>query len=136
LLERHGIGLDHLHLEPAEAVAPAGLAPFRDALIRSMQASGHYGPADGQVTFLGDRLFRTSIYFPANVPTGLYNVEVFLFRDGDVESAQTTPLVVAKVGFGAEVSEFSRGQPLMYGLIGVLGAVAAGWLAGAVFRRA
>lgn len=135
VLERHQIGLPHLRLESRAQPTAGTLADYRAALIRTKQRAGLYGVTLGQVTFLGARLFRTNIYFPANVPTGLYNVEVFLIRDGDVLSAQTTPLVVSKVGFSAEVFEFARSQPFSYGLAAVLGALAAGWLAGSVFRR-
>ena len=135
VLERHQIGLAHLRLESKEPPTDGTLADYRSALVRTKQRAGLYGVTLGQVSFLGARLFRTNIYFPANVPTGLYNVEVFLIRDGDVLSAQTTPLVVSKVGFSAEVFEFARSQPFSYGLAAVLGALAAGWLAGTVFRR-
>jgi len=135
VLERHQIGTAHLRLDTSDLVGPLALGDFREALIRNKQRAGQYGLTHGQVTFLGERLFRTNIYFPANVPTGLYNVEVFLIRGGEVVSAQTTPLVVSKVGFSAEVFDFARSQPLTYGVVAVFGAIAAGWLAGAMFRR-
>ncbi len=135
VLERHQIGLPQLQLGPREQLSPAELAVFRQALIRNKQRAGLYSITLGQVSFLGDRLFRTNIYFPANVPTGLYNVEALLIRNGEVVSAQTTPLVVSKVGFSAEIFEFARNQPLAYGVAAVIGAIAAGWLAGAAFRR-
>lgn len=135
VLERHQIGLPNLQLGPREQLAPEQLALFRSALIRNKQRAGLYGITLGQVTFLGDRLFRTNLFFPANVPTGLYTVEAMLIREGEVVSAQTTPLVVSKVGFSAEVFDFARNQPVAYGVAAVIGAIAAGWLAGAAFRR-
>ncbi|NUB15137.1 hypothetical protein GAY28_22500 [Azospirillum brasilense] len=134
VLERHQIGLPNLQLGPREQLAPDQLALFRSALIRNKQRAGLYGITLGQVAFLGERLFRTNIYFPANVPTGLYNVEALLIRDGEVVSAQTTPLVVSKVGFSAEIYDFARNQPMIYGVAAGIGAIAAGWLAGAIFR--
>lgn len=135
VLERHQIGLPHVQLGPRESLAPDELAVFRAALIRNKQRAGLYALTIGQVAFLGDRLFRTNIYFPANVPTGLYNVEALLIRDGEVVSAQTTPLVVSKIGFSAEVYDVARHRPITYGVLAVIGAVAAGWAAGAAFRR-
>lgn len=138
VLERHQIGVANMQFQP---VGVAGLrtrdemADYRQALVRNKQRAGLYGVAVGQVAFLGGRLFRTNIYFPSNVPTGLYNVEVMLIRDGEVVSAQTTPLVVSKVGFSADVYDFAHQRPLLYGLMAVIGAVLSGWLAGAVFRR-
>lgn len=135
VLERHQIGVRNLALHTEDELTPREQESFRTALIRNKQRAGLYGISLGQVAFLGERLFRTNIYFPSNVPTGLYNVEVFLIRDGEVASAQTTPLVVSKVGFSAELFDFARAQPMTYGVAAVLGAIAAGWLAGAVFRK-
>jgi len=132
---RHQIGLANLRLEPVTALAPDERTAFREALVRNKQEMGVYGTAVGQVAFLGERLFRTNVYFPANVATGLYTVSAYLVRDGQVVSAQTTPLVVSKVGFSAEIFEFAQRESLYYGLLAVLGAVLAGWLAAAAFRR-
>lgn len=135
VLERHQIGLPQLQLGPRETLDAEELAAFRAALIRNKQRAGLYALTFGQVAFLGERLFRTNIYFPANVPTGLYNVEALLIRDGEVVTAQTTPLVVSKVGFSAEIYDVARHRPITYGVAAVVGAVAAGWAAGAAFRR-
>lgn len=136
VLDRHGLGVDHVRLEPARGMPADQLAPFRAALIRNKQQMGLYAREPGKVEFLGARLFRANIQFPADVPTGLYTVEVFLLRDGEVVGAQTTPLAVSKSGFSAAVYEFAVGQPAMYGVAAVTLAAAAGWLAGFAFRRA
>jgi uncharacterized protein (TIGR02186 family) len=135
VLERHAIGLDHLRLDPRKKTSPEEARLFRTALVRNRQEAGLYGDTPGQVIFLGEHLFRTTVSFPANVPTGVYTVSVYLLRNGDVVSAQTTPLVVSKAGFSAEVYELAHRLPVWYGIGAVLGAVAAGWLAGAIFRR-
>ena len=135
VLARHEIGLDHLRLMPESPVSPDELADFRAALIRNKQEQGLYATSVGRVAFLGEQLFRTTIHFPANVPTGAYTVGVFLIRDADVVSAQITPLAVSKVGFSADVFEFASRQSALYGVFAILFAVAAGWLAGAIFRK-
>jgi hypothetical protein len=108
---------------------------FRDALERLKHAQGLYGYDDGGVTLLGNRLFRAELAFPANVPTGTYRVEVYLVRDGDVVSAEITPLVISKVGIGADVFHFAHNQSALYGLAAIVVAVFAGWLAGVAFRK-
>ena len=138
VLERAGIGLKYLQLAVSDddrEAGPEAIAAFRDALIRGQQRSGLYVTDTGQVSFLSGRLFRTRIDFPANVPTGQYQVEAYLFRGGQVVDAQTTPLIVGKVGMGAEIYEFAQNEPALYGLAAILVAVAAGWLASVVFRR-
>ena len=138
VLARHGIGLDRLALAPAAGTGlePAELAPFREALVRGRLEAGLYAGGDGQVVFLGKRLFRTNLFFPADVVTGAYSVSVFLIRDGDVASAQITPLSVSKTGVSAEISEFAQRRPVWYGLAAVFGAIAIGWGAGTMMGRA
>jgi len=70
------------------------------------------------------------------VPTGTYNVTVYLLRGGKVISAQTTPLVVAKIGVGARVFAFAHRHSALYGIAALVMALFAGWFAGAVFKRA
>ncbi len=135
LAARQQIGLPHLRLVPAAEVSADKLAEFRDALVRNKQRQGLFRRAVARVDFLGSRLFRTTIHFPANVPTGSYLVEVLLFNEGDVAQAQTTPLIVSKIGIGADIYEFAHRQSAAYGAVAILGALVAGWLAHLAFRR-
>ncbi len=137
VLNRHQIGVDHLRLE-AKGLSPddALYILFRRALIRNMQRAGLFAIDIDKVTFLGARLFRAELFFPANVPTGDYKVEVFLLRDGKVVGAQNTRLVVSKAGVGARVFAFAHQRPWLHGIIAVLAALAAGSLAAYVFKKA
>lgn len=129
------IGLENLRLTPMEPSSARRIGEFRAALIRTRQHEGLYAVQTGEIIFLGNRLFRTDLWIPANAPIGTYSVTVFLVRDGDVISAETTPLVVGKVGFEARVYQFAHQFGLFYGALAVLLAAAAGWLANMVFRR-
>jgi uncharacterized protein (TIGR02186 family) len=128
------LGIANLKLAASTPAPSVVVDAFRTALERTQQEAGLYVDRMGKVDFLGERLFRTTIKFPANVPTGTYLVEVFLVRYKDIVSGQTTPLVVSKVGVDAAVFEFSTRQPGFYGAIAVLTAVVAGWLASLPFR--
>lgn len=132
----HQIGLDYLRLNTERTLSPADAVDFRTAFIRNQIRSGLYVPTAGQVSFLGDRLFRTTITFPASVPTGTYLVEVFLVRDNSVVSGQTTPLVISESGIDAEVHDFADRYGLAYGLVAAVLAAMAGWLASLPFRNA
>jgi uncharacterized protein (TIGR02186 family) len=129
------IGLAHLRLDPIQDANPRRVGEFRDALIRNKVRVGLYTADPGQIVFLGNRLFRTDLRIPANAPIGTYTVSVYLIRDGDVIGAETTPLLVGKVGFEARVFEFAHGQSLAYGILAVLIAAVAGWLANLMFRK-
>ncbi len=137
VLARHEMGVEHLRLELARAKAsPNVAAEWRSGLIRNLQRLGLYANSVHNVTFLGNRLFRTQISLPANVPTGTYQVQVYLLQDGRVVSAQTTPLSVSKVGGEAVVFDFAYNRPATYGLIAIVLALMAGWLAHLAFRKA
>ncbi|MBX9634001.1 MAG: TIGR02186 family protein [Magnetospirillum sp.] len=135
VLERHQIGLDHLDLDIRPFDRRAGTADYRQALVRLRQSQGLYGDKVQDIGFLGHRLFRTDVHFPANVPVGTYLVEVYLIANGEVVSAQTTPLVISKIGLGADVYDFAHQQALAYGIIAVLLAASAGWAAAIVLRK-
>jgi uncharacterized protein (TIGR02186 family) len=131
LRERHQIGVEYLNFSPREEISPAEKADFQTALIRNKQKLGHYGMLEGRVSVLGGRLFRTEIFFPANVPTGIYNLEAFLVRDGEMISAQKTPLYVSKSGIEAEIFNLAQNFPEIYGILAIFIAVAAGLAANA-----
>jgi uncharacterized protein (TIGR02186 family) len=135
VLDRHQIGIDHLGMKIGRKDQSAGDDDYRKALLRLKESSGLYARAPGVVSFVGRRLFRTEIDFPANVPTGIYTVEVYLMKNGEVASAQTTPLIISKIGVGAEVFDFAMHRTALYGLLAVLLAAVAGWLAAVSFKR-
>ncbi len=128
------IGVGSLKFEPRDPIAPDRVALFSESLIGAQQRAGLFATSVGKITFLGERLFRATLNFPANVPTGTYLVEIFLVRDRDVVSGQTTPLVVSKVGIDAAVFDFASTNAALYGLIAVLTAMVAGWLSSLPFR--
>lgn len=136
LRARHRIGVDYLELRPARQLNDERLADFRAGLIRNKVRQGLYLDKPERVTFLGNRLFRATLTFPANVPTGTYTVEVLLVRDGGVVSAQTSPLLISKIGIGADIYRFAHRYAILYGILAILIALAAGWAAGVIFRKA
>jgi uncharacterized protein (TIGR02186 family) len=130
------MGVENLRLQLRRgALRPEDLE-FRDALIQTQQDDGLFGAAPGKVDFLGERLFRTTLDFPSNVPTGQYLVEVFLIRNKTVVSAQTTPLIISKIGIDAEIYDFADRRGPLYGIVAVAAAMMAGWLASLPFRNA
>lgn len=133
VLDERAIGTAHLVFAPAEATASA--AEFRAALVRAKKRQSLY-KEDGKVAVVADRLFRTNVIFPANLPTGDYHAEVYLVRDGRVASQHITTIEVARVVLGARIYNFARQQAALYGIMAIVIALAAGWLAGVIFRKA
>jgi uncharacterized protein (TIGR02186 family) len=132
---RYRIGAQYLQLGANAEGTPERIRRFAAALLVEQQRAGLFAAKPGQIARLGDRLFRATFEFPANVPTGAYLAEVFLVRGGDVVVAgRTTPLHVFKVGVDAAVFDFATQEPVAYGAIAVLTAVVAGWLGSLPFR--
>jgi uncharacterized protein (TIGR02186 family) len=130
------IGVTNLKFAQKSNVSPERARLFTDALVAVQEKAGVFSPTHAKIAFLGERLFRATFNFPANIPTGVYLVQVYLVRDKDVVGAQTTPLIVSQVGVDATVFDFAHSQALAYGAIAVVVAVMAGWLASLPFRNA
>ncbi len=107
---------------------------FTRALIRIREKNNLFQMLEGAVAVEQQTLFRTSISLPANLTEGPYQTRVFLTRDGHVISQFETEIDVYKVGLERFLYNLSRSQPLVYGLLSLAIAIAAGWGASAAFR--
>jgi uncharacterized protein (TIGR02186 family) len=111
-------------------------AEWRAGLVRNHQRLGLYQSEIRPITVQFDRLFRAQLALPANVPTGKYQVQIYLLRDGRVVSARSRGLDVERVGAEAVVYDFAHQNSALYGLIAILVALMAGWVAHLAFRKA
>jgi uncharacterized protein (TIGR02186 family) len=133
VLARYGIGLQSL--KPNTVHSHHDYEPFRQAALRHLQQEKLYTQAAGGVEFLSDTLFRAHVPVPAGVVRGQYNVEVFLFRNGNVISAQSTPLFIDQTGLERRLYNFAHDQAFFYGLATILMAIFMGWISSLLFRR-
>ncbi len=107
---------------------------FTEALIRIRSNEGLYQLNEGAVTLRRQTLFETAVTLPANLTEGAYPTRIFLTRGGEVVSLFETEIDVRKVGLERILFSLSREQPLIYGLMSLAIAIAAGWGASAAFR--
>ncbi len=107
---------------------------FTDALIRIRRDQGAYAMREGAVVLDQETLFRGAIQLPANLTEGEYLTRIFLTREGRVVSQLETVIDVQKVGLERWLYTLSRQQPLVYGLMSLAIAIAAGWGASAAFQ--
>lgn len=128
------MGIENVRMTP---VSPddTDLKTFSQALVRAKQSTGLFSDQPARILFIGDRLFRVNLRVPSTVPTGTYLAEVYLVRDQKIVGAQTTPLVISKIGFGADIYDFAHRHSAAYGVIAILVALFAGWMAHLAFRR-
>jgi uncharacterized protein (TIGR02186 family) len=122
-------------LKPATPRDAAELARFRAGLVEVKRREGLYPAAIGQVTVQAGRLFRVDLPFPSRLPEGVYDIRVYLLREGKIVAAVSRPLPVGKVGFSAQLADWSAHEGALYGAGAVLMALLVGWLGGAVMRR-
>ncbi len=132
-LARYGIGLQALR--PSLVGSHHDPEPFRQAAIRYHVRKGLYAESPGSIDFLSESLFRTRVPVPAGVTRGQYNVEVYLFRDGEVISAQSTPMFVDATGLERRLYNMAHEAPLFYGLACVFLSMLLGWISAVLFRR-
>jgi uncharacterized protein (TIGR02186 family) len=133
--EANQIGVEYLEIVPNGDTEPAIAADFRNALIRTKQAKGHYGKVENTLDLTGGRLFRSRVFFPADVPVGIYEINTYHVVDGRVISTQTIPLTISKTGFEAAIYRIAQQNGALYGIAAIIVAVLAGMAGNALFRR-
>lgn len=111
-----------------------GSEDFTDALIRIRSRSNLYQTNIGSVETAEQTLFSTSVKLPANLTEGDYKTRFFLTRGGRVIDSHETVIAVQKVGLERFLFRLAHDQPLIYGLMSIAIAIAAGWTASAAFR--
>lgn len=107
---------------------------FTEALIRIRTQNGLYQTLPDTVELSEDTLFRGAIALPANLTAGDYVARIFLTRNGHVIDTHETIIPVQKVGLERWVYSLAHQQPLIYGLLSLAIAIAAGWGASTFFR--
>ena len=137
-------------LDPASSAqlasaVPAGADPaaYRNALVRLRHNQGLYQEYSGRasperrggLTLYPGGLFRAVVRLPANAPIAEYHADTYLFRDGRLISTQRVPIDIARVGVERSIHDLATGASLLYGILTVLLALGAGWLAAFLFRR-
>lgn len=126
-----------------QAIQDSGIADqaanaqsFVDALIRIRKEEGLYVLDEGTVSVEQSTLFRADIKLPANLTDGLYKARIYLTRGGNVVATHQSDVLVQKAGIERWLYRLAQDNPPAYGLLSLLIAIAAGWLASAAFRLA
>lgn len=106
---------------------------FEDALIRIRQGELLYQTLSDSVLVEDDTLFRTTIKMPANLTEGDYTAEIYLTRGGEIIDVYATTIPVKKVGLERWLYNLAHENAMIYGLMSLAIAIAAGWSASAIF---
>ncbi|MCA8879892.1 MAG: TIGR02186 family protein [Rhodobacteraceae bacterium] len=131
---RHHISVGRLVHTVGAAEVTSDVESFTSALERIRTREGLFQSQEGAVAFDEDTLFSTSLALPSNIVEGAYATRIFLVRDRKVVDWAETEIDVHKVGLERWLYTLAHRQPLVYGAMSLVIAIAAGWLASAVFR--
>lgn len=112
----------------------ADSAIFTNALIRVRESKALYSLRENTVRLKSDTLFSTDVDLPANLVEGAYKTRIFLLRDKKLVARNESVIEVRKVGLERWLFDLAQDQPVIYAILALAIAVAAGWLASAAFR--
>jgi uncharacterized protein (TIGR02186 family) len=135
ILSRYQLGLANIEPGSYKVHTKHEAMIYARAAVRQQARAGLYKEVVDGVEFLSNSLFRVRVPVPAGVPRGQYTAEVFLFQNGNVVSAQSTPLFVDQTGLERRLFSFAHTWPLAYGISTVLMALTLGYLSSLIFRR-
>lgn len=133
-LQRFHLGTANLDATVRGTTDPAEVSAFRAAAVRDLKRDHLYWESPTGIEFLSRTLFRAQIAIPAAVPPGEYRAEVYLFRGGQVVSAQTSPLFVDKAGFERQVYNYAYQASFAYGAAAIMMALIFGYAGFFIFR--
>ena len=106
-------------------------------LVKLKRRDGVWDVAEGGVDLRagggGSIIAATDFFLPPGTPPGDYQVLVYAFADGDGERVGEGRLQVVQTGVAAFISSLAKGHGLLYGILAVVVAAAAGLLTGVVF---
>jgi uncharacterized protein (TIGR02186 family) len=135
-LKQYRLGLDSLTFKTKRNdISSEKYVRFQEALIQGKQLSQLYSLTPNAVTFLNERLFKTRIYMPSNVPLGDYTIEAFLFQNGNLVDNDIKPFTVVQTGLTGDIHKFAFDKPLIYGISVIFIALFAGFMATILLRR-
>ncbi|MEW5725200.1 MAG: TIGR02186 family protein, partial [Thermodesulfobacteriota bacterium] len=105
-----------------------------DGFIRLKEKENLYKIAENRIQITKGRLFDHYFTFPDKAKEGDYVIESFTVKNGEVIGSSTDIVKVRKVGLTAWLYRLSQTQGVLYGIMAVVIALAAGLLVGIIFK--
>lgn len=106
--------------------------------VKLMEKSGVYAMNWGAVKYgsVKDdaKPFSATLIIPSKMAAGMYHVKAFAIKNGDVVDQTQSDLTVQLQGFPAMISSLAFNRSLLFGIMAVVIAVAAGLFVGALFK--
>ena len=139
VLTRLGVGYDGLEARTNfQGSAGDGHALFGE-LVRLKKNEGLFSLEEGAALLKpgsqGRLEVSADLFLPARTPPGDYRITLYSFRDGEGAIVGETSTALRQEGFAAFTSRMALERGLLYGIVSVVIAIAAGMLTGVAFGR-
>ena len=132
------LGIASLEKQVEMTPAPGDKTTLFKEFVKLKSKHGAYASGFGKVTYQaasGDvKPFCAQISIPSGLKPGSYQVQVFTIKNGAVASKTETTVEIKETGFPRFLSSLAFGKPLLYGIVSVIIALAAGLLTGLIFQ--
>jgi uncharacterized protein (TIGR02186 family) len=132
------LGLGYESLRPGHKDTDSEVDPFLE-LVRLKESEGLFlvkKAGEENPSETGSHPFRVSFHVPANAPPTTYSVEVFVFRDGRLLTSGERSFVLRQTRFISFITSLAREYGLLYGILAVVVALAAGLGVGFLYGSA
>lgn len=134
-LSSHYLGLDHLDFYLQNQGRENIRKKYEESLIRLQQTKMLYPIMQKSVHMPGNGAFKVVFRLPQNVPTGLYNVETYLFQDGIITAKDINKIEIAQSGLTNRIHDFLYEHEFMYALMAIAFSALCGFLSNAVIKK-
>ena len=127
---------DRAHVESLSgALAPGEAERVVEGYWQLQARRDLYAIRSGAIRISQDGVFYHQFALPTQAPEGKYRILTYFIGRDRLLGAAENQLFVRKSGFVAWLTRLAERQAVTYGILTVGIAVAAGWLAGTIFKR-
>lgn len=133
-LKALGLGIDEQPFVTTSLDQGEAEMEFVRGLIRYKQDAGLFQISEDELPVMSDVLFRADFFFPPKVPSGTYEATAYLFQGGKLVGRTDKAIRVDQVGLERALYVLAHEHPALYGIMAILIALLAGWLAGYITR--
>ena len=130
----HQIGFENIKFIPENKKDLfIDLSSWNESVIRIQKENNLYKHFDLKI--VDDRLFQTRLYFPSNIPMGMYTIRTYKINNGDILGFNDKILLINKSGIGSKIYLFAKKNTIIYGIIAIIFAIILGISAATIFRK-
>lgn len=132
---RYGLGLKQAIDKIKTNPVPKNALDFSNSLIKLKKKNHQYIVDAHAVKIIGQSLFSTTIKLPAQLPLGVYHVDIYLIHHGKVVATESRQIKVAQVHIEQWISNVANNHSWLFGVIFTLGVMAFGLILGIIMGR-